>query len=158
MIGSVHSEPGLTRATKELAMRSVISLLILGSVVGCTYAPAPQAPMVDARAQQKLSRLLAGKVAGPPQSCLPSYRQKDMTVIDDYTIAFRDGVDRVWITKPRGGCNLLASGSYALVTRSGGGLGLCRGDIGNVVDTMNHVTVGSCVLSDFIPYTTPGRR
>ena len=86
-------------------MRSVISLLILGSVVGCTYAPAPQAPMVDARAQQKLSRLLAGKVAGPPQSCLPSYRQKDMTVIDDYTIAFRDGVDRVWITKPRGGCN-----------------------------------------------------
>ena len=72
MIGSVHSEPGLTRATKELAMRSVIPLLIMGSVVGCTYAPAPRAPMVDTRAQQKLTRLLAGKVAGAPQSCLPS--------------------------------------------------------------------------------------
>ena len=138
-------------------MRSVIPLLIMGSVVGCTYAPPPQAPMVDAKAQEKLSRLLAGKVAGPPVSCLPSYRQKDMTVIDDYTIAFRDGVDRVWINKPHGGCNLLASGSYALVTHGVGGMGLCRGDIGNVVDSMNHVTVGSCVMSDFIPYTTPGR-
>ena len=138
-------------------MRSVIPLLIMGAVTACTYAPAPQAPMVDARAQQKLSRLLAGKVAGPPVSCLPSYRQKDMTVIDDYTIAFRDGVDRVWINKPHGGCNLLGSGSYALVTHGVGGMGLCRGDIGNVVDSMNHVTVGSCVMSDFIPYTTPGR-
>jgi hypothetical protein len=156
MIGGVHSQPGLTRATKEFAMRSVISLLIFGSVVGCTYAPAPQAPMVDAKAQQKLNRLLAGKVPGTPQSCLPSYRQKDMTVIDDYTIAFRDGVDRVWITTPRGACNLLGSGPYALVTRTTS-LGLCRGDIGNVVDTMSHVTVGSCVMGDFIPYTTPRR-
>ena len=138
-------------------MRSVITLLIMGSVVGCTYAPAPQAPMVDVKAQQKLSRLLAGKVPGAPQSCLPSYRQKDMIVIDDYTIAFRDGVDRVWINKPRGGCNLLAGGPYALVTRTTS-IGLCRGDIGSVVDTLNHATVGSCVMSDFVPYTTPGRR
>jgi hypothetical protein len=156
MIGSVHLEPGLTRATKELAMRSVIPFLIMGSVAGCTYAPAPQAPMVDMKAQQKLSRLLAGKVPGRPQSCLPSYRQKDMIVIDDYTIAFRDGVDRVWINKPRGGCNLLGSGSYALVTRTTS-LGLCRGDIGSVVDTLNHSNVGSCVMSDFVPYKTPGR-
>ena len=133
-------------------MRSVIPLLIMGSVVGCTYAPAQQAPMVDAKAQQKLGRLLAGKVPGPPQSCLPSYRQKDMVVIDDYTIAFRDGVDRVWITKPRGGCNLLASGSYALVTRSGGGLGLCRGDIARVQDVRTGMLAGSCAMGDFVPY------
>ena len=138
-------------------MRSVISLLILSTIAGCTYAPAPQAPMVDAKAQQKLSRLLAGKVPGVPQSCLPSYRQKDMVVIDDYTIAFRDGVDRVWINKPPGGCNLLSAGPYALVTHTSIG-STCRGDIASVVDTMNHVTVGSCVMSDFIPYTTPGRR
>jgi len=138
-------------------MRSVLSLLIVSTIAGCTYAPAPQAPMVDTRAQERLNRMLAGKVPGPPQSCLPAYRQNDMTVIDDYTIAFRDGTNRVWINKPRGGCNLLASGSYALVTHTVGGIGLCRGDIGTVVDTMNHATVGSCVMSEFIPYTTPGR-
>ena len=138
-------------------MRSVISLMIMGSIAGCSYAPAPQAPLVDTRAQQKLARMLAGKVPGVPQSCLPSYRQRDMTVIDDYTIAFRDGVDRVWINKPRGGCNLLGAGSYALVTHTTS-IGLCRGDIGTVVDTLNHSPVGSCVMSDFVPYTTPGRR
>ena len=137
-------------------MRSVIPLLIMGSVVGCTYAPAPRAPMVDTRAQQKLTRLLAGKVAGAPQSCLPSYRQKDMTVIDDYTIAFRDGTNRVWLNKPPGGCNLLSAGPYALVTHTSIG-STCRGDIASVMDTINHASVGSCVFSDFVPYSTPGR-
>jgi hypothetical protein len=31
-------------------------------------------------------------------------------------------------------------------------MGLCRGDIGQVTDTLNHTTVGSCVMGDFIPY------
>jgi hypothetical protein len=113
--------------------------------------------MAQAQAQAKLNKLLAGKVPGPPQSCLPPYRQNDMIVIDDYTIAFRDGTDRVWINKPRGGCNLLSAGPYALVTHSVGGMGLCRGDIGHVVDTLSHSQVGSCVMSDFVPYTTPRR-
>jgi hypothetical protein len=80
-----------------------------------------------------------------------------MTVIDDYTLAFRDGTNRVWINKPAGGCNLLSAGPYALLTKQTTGLGLCRGDIAQVVDTLNRTTVGSCVLSDFVPYMTPGR-
>ena len=70
-------------------------------------------------------------------------------------LLFRDGVDRVWITKPHGGCNLLGSGSYALVTRSGGGLGLCRGDIQEVIDTSSRMNVGSCTIADITPYVRP---
>ena len=137
-------------------MRSVIPLLIVGVLTGCTYAPAQQAPMVDQRAQARLNQLLAGKVPGRPQACLPHFRADDMVVIDDYTIAFRDGTDRVWINKPPGGCNLLSAGPYALVTHTSIG-STCRGDIANVADTMNHASVGTCVFSDFVPYTTPGR-
>jgi hypothetical protein len=140
----------------EVAMRSVISLLTLAAVAGCTYGPPQQAAMVDARAQARLNQLLAGKVPGRPQSCLPSYRGNDMVVIDDYTIAFRDGTNRVWINKPQGGCNLLSAGPYALVTHTSIG-STCRGDIASVVDTMNHASVGTCVFNDFVPYTTPGR-
>jgi len=43
------------------------------------------------------------------------------------------------------------------VTRTYGTAELCRGDIGQVVDLMNHFTVGSCVFGDFIPYTRPRR-
>jgi hypothetical protein len=137
-------------------MRSVIPLLIVGALTGCTYAPAPRAPMVDQRAQARLNQLLAGKVPGRPQSCLAHFRADDMVVIDDYTIAFRDGTNRVWINKPAGGCNLLSAGPYALVTHTSIG-STCRGDIASVVDTMNHASVGSCVFSDFVPYSTPGR-
>jgi hypothetical protein len=139
-------------------MRSLVPLIIVATVLaGCT-APSPRAQaMAQAQAQTKLNKLLAGKVPGRPQSCLAPYRQNDMIVVDDYTIAFRDGTDRVWINKPRGGCNLLSAGPYALVTRSVGGMGLCRGDIGRVVDTMSGTQVGSCVMSDFIPYQSPRR-
>ncbi len=137
-------------------MHRIVSLgLIAAALASCSYAP-PQAGMVDQRAQDKMARLLAGKVAGPPQSCLPHYRSREMTVIDDYTIAFRDGTNRVWITHPPGGCNGLGSGHYTLVTRQTT-MGLCRGDIGQVTDLLSGATVGSCAMGDFVPYMTPRR-
>ena len=104
-----------------------------------------------AQQQQSYDRLLAGKTAGKPERCLPTYRSEDMTVVDDNTILFRDG-RTVYVNNPPGGCNLLGRGTYALVTTSVGGFGLCRGDIGTVVDTTSGITVGSCALGDFIPY------
>jgi hypothetical protein len=133
-------------------MRSVVPLLIIAAVAGCTASSTRMTVTAQADAQSRLNKLLAGKMPGKPQSCLASYRANDMIVIDDYTLAFRDGTNRVWINKPAGGCNLLSAGPYALVTRNMGGMGLCRGDIGQVTDTLNHTTVGSCVMGDFVPY------
>ena len=138
-------------------MRSVVPVLMMAALAACNATSERMTMTAQADAQTRLDKLLAGKVAGTPQSCLPHYRANDMIVIDDYTIAFREGSKRVWINKPQGGCNLLSSGPYALVTHTTGGLGLCRGDIGTVADTLNHSTVGSCVIGDFVPYTVPGR-
>ena len=134
-----------------------ISLLLLGAtLVSCTAAP--PAPMRSVRAQTRYDQLLAGKVAGRPQSCLPSYNANDMVTIDDSTVAFKRGTRTVYVNHMQGGCTNLASGSYALLTHQFGGAGLCRGDIAQVVDTLNHITVGSCVFGDFIPYSRPGVR
>jgi len=138
-------------------MRSVVPLLIIAAVAGCTASSTRMTVTAQAEAQTRLNKLLAGKVPGRPQSCLANYRANDMIVIDDYTLAFRDGTNRMWINKPAGGCNLLGAGPYALLTRQTTGLGLCRGDIAQVVDTLNHQTVGTCVINDFVPYMTPGR-
>lgn len=156
MIGSVCWNGAETMQIKELAMRSITSLALIATLAGCSYAP-PRAPMVDQRAQARLAQLVEGKVAGVPQSCLPQYRMQDMIVIDDNTIAFRDGTNRVWITHPQGGCNLLGAGGYTLVTRRATGMGLCRGDIGEVVDLRSRSTVGSCAMGDFVPYERPAR-
>jgi hypothetical protein len=141
--------------TKEVAMRSVISLLMAAAVVACAPPSPAQTAAADARAQTRLNQLLTGKVAGRPQSCLPNWRAYDMVTIDDSTLVFRESPGRVWLQKPRNPCNLLSAGPYALVTRQTTGA-LCSGDISQVVDTMSGTNVGSCVMGDFVPYTRPG--
>jgi hypothetical protein len=134
-------------------MRSISLLLIGAAIVGCTTGAAEQ-PIRTAAKPQQYDQLLAGKVAGPPVSCLPTLRQDDMVVIDDRTVAFRQGSSRTYVNHMQGGCSNLGGG-YALVTRSFGGGQLCRGDIAQVVDLSSRMTVGSCVFGEFIPYSRP---
>ena len=138
-------------------MRS-LSLLIAGALVAsCTAAPPPQ-PMRTAKSEQQLQQLLAGKVAQPAVSCLPSYNANDMRVIDESTIAFRvGGGSRVFVARTSGCSNLRPNGPYALLTKGFGGSGMCRGDIAQVIDTLSRMTVGSCVIEGFTPYVMPGR-
>jgi hypothetical protein len=140
---------------EEVKMRMISALIASAALVSCTTAP--PAPTRTAQKQQEFQQLLNGKVAQAPVSCLPHYRSGDMRVIDDSTIAFRDGSNRVYVAHMQGGCNNLGFGSYALVTRQFGSADLCRGDIAHVVDTLNGFTVGSCVFGDFVPYVRPGR-
>ena len=64
-----------------------------------------------------MTGMIAGKVAGQPEKCLPLQRSNDMVVIDDDTILFRDG-RTTYVNHPLGSCSMLGRGSYALVTRS----------------------------------------
>jgi hypothetical protein len=136
-------------------MRYFIPHILAAGLAGCAMAPPQQTAAVDDRAQARLAQLVAGKVPGPPQSCLPVFRSPDMTVIDDRTIVFRESGARTWVMRPQNACNLLSAGPYALVTRRSGGQ-MCRGDIGQVVDPQSGASVGSCIVGDFVPYTRPG--
>ena len=130
-----------------------IALLLIGAALG-SCATTPPAPTRSAAKQVEYERLLAGKVAGAPQSCLATYHQNDMVVIDESTVAFRQGSNRVYVNHMQGGCSNLGD-NYALVTKQFGSAQLCRGDIAQVVDLTNKFTVGSCVFGDFIPYARP---
>ena len=130
----------------------MVSLLVLAALTaGCSTAPPPP-DVRSVRAQTRLNKELAGLVPGQPQSCLPHYRAEDMITIDDQTVLFRDGPGRVYRNDFHGGPCTNLGGAYALVTRTTGS-GLCSGDIAQVVDVQNGVTVGSCVFGDFVPYT-----
>ena len=134
-------------------MRGLAIALIASALAACTTAPEPMTRSAEAEAQ--LNKMLAGKTAGKPINCLPSWRSGNMVTIDDNTVVFRDGPNRLYRNDFGGGtCNRLGTGSYALVTRSNS-TSLCSGDIAQVVDVANGFTVGSCVLGDFIPYETP---
>lgn len=133
-----------------------IALLPLAAVIGgCTMASPTQTVTRTVKEQAHLETLVAGKVAGPPLSCLPTYRSNDMVVVDDNTIAFRRGPSQVYINHMEGGgCLNIEHGHNTLVTRTIGS-SLCRGDIAQVVDLQAGVPVGSCVFGDFVPFTRP---
>lgn len=134
-------------------MRSIAPLVLLAGLAGCTAAPPP--PVPNYQGQQRLAQWTAGLVPGPPQSCLASYHQKEMTVADANTILFRETRGHVWVLKTQSPCSPLGNGGpYALLTRSTQS-SLCKGDIATVVDTTSGMTMGSCVIGEFIPYTRP---
>jgi hypothetical protein len=132
-------------------MRCMSLLLLTAALGACTTGPQPGR---SAEAEAHLQQLLAGKVAARPVSCLAHYRSNDMVVIDDGTVVFKNGRTVYRNDFQGGSCDQLGRGHYALVTRTSGG-GLCRGDIAEVRDLSAGITVGSCVLGDFVPYATP---
>ena len=135
-------------------MRS-ISLLLIGAALASCTATAEQ-PIRSARGQQEYMSLVAGKTPRAQLSCLPNYNANDMTIIDGRTLAFRRGTGTVYIASLKPGCALLTGGSYALLSKQYGGTGLCRGDIQQVIDTMNRITVGSCTIAAITPFVRAG--
>jgi hypothetical protein len=133
-------------------MRSLALLLATVALAACSTGPQP---MRTAQAENHLAKLLAGRVQGQPVTCLPDYSAKDMVVVDDHTILFRDGRTYYRNDFNGGTCANLGIGSNTLVTKRFGGAGLCRGDPAEVVDLTNGFTVGNCAMGDFVPYTKP---
>ena len=138
-------------------MRKLIGTALLAATIAGCATNNPRYGERSPEAQQLLASYLDGKAAGPAQTCLPSYRANDQIVVDENTILYRDGSSRVWRTEMNGPCNGLGRPSTAIVTRSFGSTGLCRGEIAKIVDTSTGMTVGSCSFGDFVLYTGPRR-
>lgn len=133
----------------------ILTLIIAGSALAsCTAGP--QAAEYDAASAAKLQKTLAGKVAGPPISCLPSFRSTDMIRVGDDVAVFRDGRNRVYVNRLHGSCSGLGNPNYTLVTKTVSSSSVCRGDIARIVDLPTGMTVGSCSFGDFVPYTRAG--
>ena len=133
--------------------RLLAAALTATGLAGC--AGQPMVADRDPRGEARLAQALAGKVAGQPITCLPSYRTNQMEVIDRDTIVYRDGRTS-YVQHTNGHCYPNGPrGGYYLVTRSFGSAGLCRGDIAQVVDSASRMFAGSCSFNEFIPYHTP---
>ncbi len=133
----------------------VSALLALGGVAlltSCSTAPVQETH--SPKAAQDLANALAGRVAGPPLRCISQVQARNMHVIDDWTILFRNG-RTVYVQNPRGGCTGLGRGDMTLVRRQFGTTQLCDGDINRVVDLRSNFGTGACVYGPFVPYTKP---
>jgi hypothetical protein len=136
-------------------MRRIFLLIASSLLASCMTGPPPPPQPPTPEQVQEYQKLVGGKVAQAPISCLPNFYSNDMRTIDGRTLGFRMGQSRAYIVRLSPGCELLDRGGYTLLSRQPGGMGLCQNDIQEVVDLRSHMHVGSCVVASITPYYRP---
>ena len=98
---------------------------------------------------QKLAKLLEGRVAGEPRSCINTRINSESEVIDGTAVVYGRG-RTIWVNVPSNARDL--DDNDALLVRQFGS-NLCRQDIVTTFDTTGGFYTGNVFLTDFVPYT-----
>jgi hypothetical protein len=127
-------------------MRKILASLILAA----TAFAAPASAADQKTPQEKLDRLLTGRVAGKPTNCINLVSATSSEIIDGKAIVYRVG-STLYVNEPRSGADTLDSDDI-LVTKTYGGQ-LCNIDSVKLVDRASRFEHGFVILGDFVPYT-----
>jgi hypothetical protein len=126
-----------------------LPLLLAGAALMFGAAAPAADDARDARAQAKLDKALAGRVAAAPVDCVEAGRVGGPEIIDGRTILYRD-MGRVWRNDLPDQCGALRPGRILVVRLWGSRL--CRGDFVEIADGGSSIPMGSCRLGGFTPY------
>ncbi|MGN6497680.1 MAG: hypothetical protein ACTHKM_01895 [Tsuneonella sp.] len=134
-------------------MKTFLKTALFAAVAGGLVATAPA---LDARerlsGQAKLDKMLEGRVAGEPRSCISTFPTSDLTVIDHTALVYRSG-STLWVNVPASPERL--NDDDVLVTRTFGSQ-LCRQDIVTTLDRGSGFYNGNVFLGEFVPYRKAG--
>lgn len=111
--------------------------------------PHTEAPAEMAKGEQRLAKLLEGRVAGEPQSCITNYPSSRMEVIDKTAYVFGRG-NTIYVQRTQHPETI--DDDDVLIMRLYGSQ-LCRLDIVTTVDRTSRFYNGNVFMTDFIPYT-----
>jgi len=110
------------------------------------------APALQARdrvsGEEKLARLLEGREAGEPVSCLPYHAADDMKIIDKTAIVYGRG-NTIWVNRPTNAHDL---DDDDIMVRESHTAQVCRLDMVRMHDRTGHFYTGFVGLNDFVPY------
>ncbi|WP_116090980.1 hypothetical protein [Sphingomonas crusticola] len=128
-------------------MREFVYGLLAASLVAAPVAAARQTP------EKQLAKLLQGRVAGKPVSCISLSRSSsDSMKIPGLAMAYRQG-GTWYVNRFSDDCTQLSEDTI-LVTHTIGSR-LCRGDSADLISATGRFPVGACIFGDFVPYTRP---
>lgn len=105
------------------------------------------------KGEAKLAKLIEGRVAGEPKSCIRDYPVTSFRVIDGTAIVYKVG-RTVWVNYTRDPESL--DDRDTLVFRRFGSQ-VCKTDIVTTIDPIGGYYTGNVFLSDFIPYRLPDK-
>jgi len=131
-------------------MRARVLLgLFLAAAAAAPAVAAPPAP------EERIAKVLAERVAGPPTDCLIQRDIYSTEIVAQTAILYtmRDGT--IYLNRPASGLPFLRR-DLALVTDTHSDR-LCSIDIVRLYDPVSRFESGSIGLGPFVPYRRPGR-
>lgn len=134
-------------------MRAMLLGLSAVLVLAASGAQASDKPNPEGEA--KLAKLLEGRVAGKPVSCITLHGSDGSEVIDGTAIVYKGAGGRYYVNRPRGGADSLRRDDI-LVTKTTTSQ-LCNTDVVTLVDSLSRFQRGFVNLGDFVPYAKPKR-
>ena len=129
-------------------MRPLITAIIAAAAVAAVPAAATAREKLAPEAQ--LAKLLEGRVAGEPRSCIRTIGSRNLNQIDGTALTYRDG-DTVWVNYTRNPADI--DDSEIMVIKRFSSTSLCRSDQIRLVDRTAGFLSGLIFLDDFVPYT-----
>lgn len=98
--------------------------------------------------EQELAKLLEGREAGEPVSCIPLHRASDARIIDKTAIVYDSG-RTIYVNRPRHADSLDDDDIMVTTLHTSQ---LCRLDTVRMHDRSGHFFTGFVGLEDFVPY------
>lgn len=132
-------------------MRHMFRTAII-ALAAAGLATAPSLAQERPRGEEKLAKMLEGRVAGEPQRCIRTLPSRSLTIIDDTAIVYEDS-RTVYVNRTRNPESL--DDDDTLVIRKFRALQLCRLDTVTTIDRYSQFYTGNVFLTDFVPYRLP---
>lgn len=128
---------------------------VLTPLAALTMASVAAAPVaaeaVSTKGEEKLAKLLEGRVAGEPTDCINTLRGGgSLQIIDKTAIVYRQG-KTVWVNRTARP-ETLDDDDYLVIRHFGSGSRLCRLDNVTTRDRTGNFFSGAVFLEDFVPY------
>ena len=118
----------------------------------CAIPQATDKPSTADKNEARLAKLLEGRTAGPPVSCIPSFQTDKLEVIEGVAMVYGWG-DTLYVARPSNP-RMLRRDDVIVINRLGGQL--CHTDIIRTVDRTSGFTTGAVFLAQFVPYKKQG--
>lgn len=130
-----------------------MTILKLTLALGVALCTVPVAAGNVNRGEEKLAKLLEGRVAGEPVRCISTMGRDNPQIIDRVALVQGRGAT-IYVARPSDP-RVLDSRDILLIERFSSSQ-LCAHDHMRMVDRHNGFVTGVVFLDDFVPYTKAG--
>jgi hypothetical protein len=130
--------------------KHIATLAVIAAAAGLVAAPLEAA---RPSGEERLAKLIEGRVAGEPRRCLQNLGSRPLTIIDKTAIVYKEG-KRVWVNRTAHPEDI--DEDDILIIRKFGTSSLCRSDMITQADRFSGMFSGAIFLEDFVPYEKAG--